>query len=78
MVAVIEAVVLAVLALLGCLWFRGTPTFKAHRNQGSVPGQQGSWAQFGMYQPSRPTAPPAALRGYERPRRRWWLGRKGD
>ena len=78
MVAIIELVMLLVLVLFGGLWFRGTPTYKAHRSRGVTPGQQGNWANFGMYQPSRPTLPPAALNDYERPRRRWWFTRKGD
>jgi hypothetical protein len=78
MVAVIEIVVLVVFTVLGLMWFRTTPTYKAHRNHGFAPGQQGNWARFGMYQPSRPTPPPAALRDYKRPPRRRWFARKGD
>jgi hypothetical protein len=71
MVAVMELVALAGLALLGFLWFRRTPIYKARRSHHFAPGQQGSRVDFGVYQPSRPTPPPAALHEYERPRRKW-------
>lgn len=75
MVAVIEVVVLAVLAALGLGWFRRTALYRAHRRSGVGPGQYGSRAGFGMYQPSNPPPLPDAVHGQERLRR---SGRRRD
>ena len=69
MVAVSELVFVGVLVLLGYLWYRRTPMHQARRSHPVVPGQQASRVDFGMYQPSRPTPPPASLHGHERSRR---------
>ena len=78
MVVMFEIVFLIVCAALGLRWFLRTNLYRAHRRSGVEPGKQGNLAGFGMYQLPRPTPPPAALRGYERPRRRWWFSRRGD
>ena len=76
MVPMFEVAFLVVCAAFGLWWFRRTNISKAHRRYGFSPGRQGTRVDFGMYQPSRPTPPPAALHGYEGPRRRWWFSRK--
>jgi hypothetical protein len=76
MVADIEAVGLVVFTVLGVLWLRGTPLYRAHRRHGFHTGQHGMNVGFGMYQPSRPTPPPAAMRGLDERRRRKWSLRR--
>ena len=78
MVLTFEVAFLVLCMILGLWWFRRTNISKAHRRYGFSPGQQGSRVFWGAHQPLRPMPPPAALHGYERPRRRWWFARKGE
>jgi hypothetical protein len=70
MVVFFEVVTVLVLGLVGFLWFRRTPIYRARRDHGVAPGQYGTRTDFGMYQPSQPPPPPAALHDLERPGRR--------
>jgi hypothetical protein len=82
MVPMFEVVVLVICAVPGLRWLRRTSLYRYHRSHGFTPGEHGNMVSFGMYQLPRPTPPPAALHGYERPprRRRFarWLAPRRD